>query len=252
MADNTIDSLNLEISADTSKAEKALGKLATTIANLATSLNGVNVTKFSNLSAGIRQMTSAMSVFSATTKTADFTRIANGLGKISSVDVQGVTAAANAIKTLATSISGMSSLVFDSQGIANIANAIAQLGRATVTQAKENIPELTSSLQGLAAGLAKIDFGGFDYSALEQLTGSISKLGGAAAGRAAQGNIVALGNALKQMMQTLSSAPKVSENLIQMTQALAQLASTGGRAGTATKSLISNFSLLPKTTSKAK
>ena len=40
MADNTIDSLNLEISADTSKAEKALGKLATTIANLATSLNG--------------------------------------------------------------------------------------------------------------------------------------------------------------------------------------------------------------------
>ena len=37
-----------------------------------------------------------------------------------------------------------------------------------------------------------------------------------------------------------------------MTQALAQLASTGGRAGTATKSLISNFSLLPKTTSKAK
>ena len=206
MADNTIDSLNLEISADTSKAEKALGKLATTIANLATSLNGVNVTKFSNLSAGIRQMTSAMSVFSATTKTADFTRIANGLGKISNVDVQGVTAAANAIKTLATSISGMSSLVFDSQGIANIANAIAQLGRATVTQAKENIPELTSSLQGLAAGLAKIDFGGFDYSALEQLTGSISKLGGAAAGRAAQGNIVALGNALKQMMQTLSSA----------------------------------------------
>lgn len=110
MADNTIDSLNLEISADTSKAEKALGKLATTIANLATSLNGVNVTKFSNLSAGIRQMTSAMSVFSAHTKTADFTRIANGLGKISSVDVQGVTAAANAIKTLATSISGMSSL----------------------------------------------------------------------------------------------------------------------------------------------
>lgn len=252
MADNTIDSLNLEISADTSKAEKALGKLATTIANLATSLNGVNVTKFSNLSAGIRQMTSAMSVFSATTKTADFTRIANGLGKISSVDVQGVTAAANAIKTLATSISGMSSLVFDSQGIANIANAIAQLGRKTVTQAKENIPALTSALQNLAAGLAKIDFGGFDYSALEQLTGSISKLGGAAAGRAAKGNIVALGNALKQMMQTLSTAPKVSANLIQMTQALAQLASTGGRAGTATKSLISNFSLLPKTTSKAK
>ena len=252
MADNTIDSLNLEISADTSKAEKALGKLATTIANLATSLNGVNVTKFSNLSAGIRQMTSAMSVFSATTKTADFTRIANGLGKISSVDVQGVTAAANAIKTLATSISGMSSLVFDSQGIANIANAIALLGRKTVTQAKENIPALTSALQNLAAGLAKIDFGGFDYSALEQLTGSISKLGGAAAGRAAQGNIVALGSALKQMMQTLSTAPKVSANLIQMTQALAQLASTGGRAGTATKSLISNFSLLPKTTSKAK
>lgn len=143
-------------------------------------------------------------------------------------------------------------MVFDSQGIANIANAIAQLGRKTVTQAKENIPALTSALQNLAAGLAKIDFGGFVTQRFEQLTGSISKLGGAAAGRAAQGNIVALGSALKQMMQTLSTAPKVSANLIQMTQALAQLASTGGRAGTATKSLISNFSLLPKTTSKAK
>ena len=51
MADNTIDSLNLEISADTSKAEKALGKLASTIANMATYLNGVNVTNLSILSA---------------------------------------------------------------------------------------------------------------------------------------------------------------------------------------------------------
>ena len=54
------------------------------------------------------------------------------------------------------------------------------------------------------------------------------------------------------MMTTLSTAPRVSQNLIQMTQALAQFAASGNRAGTATNSLVRNFNLLPASTAKAR
>src|SRR5699024_6403403 len=80
----------------------------------------------------------------------------------------------------------------------------------------------------------------------------ITKLGGKSATTAASGNIQKLSVALKDMMKTLSTAPTVSKNIIQMTQALAQLASAGGRAGTAATGLTRSFGSLPTATSKAK
>lgn len=250
MADNTIDSLVLEISSNSKGAEKALDKLSISLQKMSNSLGGMNTAKFMYISKGIREMSSSLAGFSSNVKLADFNRVSNGLNKIASIDAAGVRSTAVSMNGLMKSLNNLTFLNFDIKGITNVANGIAKLGRGTVTQAATNIPALTQSLKGLANGIKglKIDF---DISGLAQLTTAIQKLGSKSATKAAESNIIALGNALREMMSVLSKAPAVSQNVIQMTNALAQLAAAGGRAGTASRSLVGSFSTIPSSTKKS-
>ena len=247
-----IDSLQIQISADATSASAGLEKLSASLNRIKTSIGGIDTSGFQQLANGINQLSTSIQNFSTRTKTADFTRIATGLNRLSNVNIQGVSDASRAISALTANLSGIGTIAFDSQGIANISNSIAQLGRKTVTQASENIPKLTTALQGLKDGLSNFSINNANFEGLSQLTASITKLGGKSATAAASGNIQKLSVALKDMMKTLSTAPTVNKNIIQMTQALAQLASSGGRAGTAAASLTRSFSSLPTATSKAK
>ena len=248
-----IDSLQLKISAEANTAERSLNSLIGTLGRLSNALNFRGTNGLTNLANGVSRLTGAMAGFKNSTVTqADFTRISKGLSNIAAVNSQGVSNAANSISKLAQNISGLGTITFDSQGIANIANAVAKLGRGTVTQASANIPVLTTSLQGLANGLKGLKIEGFDFENFDRLTSSITKMGGKSATAAADKNIVNLAKAVKEMMSVLSTAPKVSQNVIQMTQSLAQLASTGGRAGTATGSLASSLNIFSSSSNKAK
>lgn len=247
-----IDSLQIQISADAASAAAGLEKLSASLGRIKSAISGIDTSGFQQLASGINQLSTSIQNFSTRTKTADFTRIATGLNRLSNVNVQGVSDASRAISTLTANLNGIGTIAFDSQGIANISNSIAQLGRKTVTQASENIPKLTAALQDLKNGLSNFSINNANFDSLSQLTSSITKLGGKSATTAASGNIQKLSVALKDMMKTLSTAPTVSKNIIQMTQALAQLASAGGRAGTAATSLTRSFSSLPTATSKAK
>lgn len=248
-----IDSLELKISANADRAEKSLNGLINTLSRLAGSLSFDSTRGLTRLSSGVNSLTQAMTKFkSSSVKATDFNRIANGLKTISGVNADGVSNAARSIGDLQKNLSGLNSINFDSRGMANLANAVAKLGRGTVTQAATNIPVLTTSLKGLADGLRGLKIENFDFENLERLTTSITKMGSKSATAAADKNIVNLAMALKDMMSILSTAPKVSQNVIQMTQSLAQLASTGGRAGTATRSLANSFNLFSSSSNKAK
>ena len=251
MADNTIDSLQLQISANARSATNSLGKLAESLSSLQTSLQGLQTGNLDDLATGVSGLASAMQKFSGSVKTADFTRIAKGLNKLTNVKVQGVSNASRAINTLTANISEIGRISFDSQGIANIANSVAQLGRKTVTSATNNIPKLTIGLRALATGISDLKINGSNFDSLTQLTSSITKLGGKSAIVAASGNIDKLAVSLKNMMTTLSTAPRISNNVVKMAQALAQLASAGGRAGTATRTLSSGFMSFSSSSNKA-
>ena len=250
MPDN-IDSLQIEISANAQKADKALDNLAKSLSKLSSTLGGLQTSKFYQLADGMQKFTSAMDGLNGAVKAQDFTRIATGLNKIAGINASGLRSAAVAMQGLSKSLNNISFISFDSQGIANMANAISLLGRKTITQAAANIPQLTASLQGLVNGMNSIGTIKFDVSGLAQLASSISKLGGKTAANAVP-NIQKLAVALKNMMQILSTAPMVSQNLIQMTQALAQLAANGTRAGTATRSLASSFNIFSSSAKNAR
>lgn len=237
MADNTIDTLNIKISSDVNRAVGSIGNLENKLKSLSSSLSRLDSGGLKNLASGVGQLSNAMRNFNSSgVKTQDFTRIATGLNKLGTVNVQGVNDASRAISTLTSNLSQIGFIKFDGKGLSDIANSISQLGRKTITQATDNIPKITASLTALVNSLNGIGKIKFDITGLANLVTSISKLGGKAATNACA-NIKSLGTALRQFMATLSTAPSVSQNIIQMTNALANLARNGSKVSSASRSM---------------
>ncbi len=237
MADQSIDSLSLEIYSSTRKAEDAIDRLVNKLNGLSSSLSFGNTSGLNDLANGVARLTGAMTGFkNSGVGKSDFSNIARSLNQLSKVDVNSVSNAAIAIRTLTSNLSSIGMLSIDTQGIQNIANSISLLGRKAVAQAAQNIPIVNTVLSQLVTTMNSLGAVTFDISGLDSLTASISRLGGKAATNSIP-NIQNLTAGLVQMMNTLATAPQVSQNLIQMTQAMAQLASAGGRVSTAANSM---------------
>lgn len=345
---DVIDDLKVQIDASTQSADAKLDKFIAHMMKLQSTITGLEMSNVSNIASGINQISASIQNFNNRTKTADFSRVATGMNKLATVDAQGVSAAAQAMSTFASNMVGLSNIHVDSDEISNIANAIAKLGRATVTEATQNLeflktsmkdfitgmnstgsltfdanglvslvnnvsrlgstnatqsvknlPQISSVLKAFIADMNAIGGVTFDFTGLNSLVGNISKLGGAKATQAAMNlkpirdqilrfvsglngigalnfdttglanlvssitklggksattaipNIQALGVALSQLMATLSHAPAVSQNLIQMTTALASLAGNGSRVSSASTAMYRGLNLYSGSASRA-
>lgn len=250
MAD-VIDDLKVQIDASTNNADAKIDKFIQKMISLQSAISGIEMSGASQIASGINQISNSIQNFSNNTKTADFSRITKGLNKLGAVDVQGVSNASRAMSTLSANLSNMGTVSFDSQGIINLASSISKLGGKTVTQAAQNIPLLKGSLESFIQTMNGLNSVTFDASGLNTLVVSISKLGSKSAGNAIP-NIQALGVALKTMMQTLSGAPRVNNNLIQMTNALANLASNSSKVSSASRSMSSSLNSYSNSAGRAK
>ena len=267
MADNTIDSLVLEISSNSKGAEKALDKLADSLQKLSNSLGGI-----SNFSSAIQSI-DASGLFGASNAVKELgeglkslvslkevgntlQKVTSSMQRISTINIENL---GNKIEPLTlnirkfvSEINGLEKVSFDFSPIRSIIQSMSSLGRMDISEFPEKIKGIVSGIESLQKGISKVDFSKFNVTELSAFFRAISNLGGKSATKAAETNIIALGKALKEMMGILSKAPTVSQNIIQMTNALAQLAAAGGRAGTASRSLMGSFNILPSATSKAK
>lgn len=203
------------------------------------------ITSLTSMESTIQRITSMLSGMSAQGANAT-----NGISSAAGMQEIGQTSAG--IQQLASNLAMLNGIQFDDTGIRNIATAIGTLGRKTVTQAAANIPALIAPIKNLSSELKGLDFSGFDVQGLTELANGISKLGTVTATRAASGNITSLAKALKEMLTTLSTAPKVSKNVLEMTQALANLANAGNKAGNSSRNLSKGLLSLPSASSKAK
>lgn len=138
-----------------------------------------------------------------------------------------------------------------SNGVAKFAQASAQLSNvktADFTRLTKNIEKLSSlntqqiysaasSMKTLSTAINSLSGVSASSMQVAQVAKDISKLGGANVQRAIT-NLPTLATVLNDLMNTLSKAPQVSNNVIQMTNALANLAAQGSRVGTASNSLV--------------
>lgn len=345
---DVIDDLKVQIDASTQSADAKLDRFIAKMLKLQSTITGLEMSNVSNIASGINQISASIQNFNNRTKTADFSRVATGMNKLATVDAQGVAATAQAMSTFAANMMGLNDVHVDSDGISNIANAISKLGRATVTEATQNLeflktsmkdfitgmngagsltfdvnglvslvnsvsrlgstnatqsvknlPQISTALRGFITSMNTVGSVAFDFAGLNNLVSNITRLGGAKATQAATNlkpikdqilrfvsglngigslsfdttslanlvssitklggkaattaipNIQALGTALTKLMATLSHAPAVSQNLIQMTTALANLAGNGSRVSSASTAMYRGLNVYSSSASRA-
>ena len=196
-----IDSLEIQIKAQATKANNAIDKLITKLDKLSTSLNSINTSNLNGLANSVNRLSSAMQSMN-NVKTTDFTRLAKGIEKMSTVDTAKINRAASSMNQLSKAFGNIQASSSATAQISELAKGISQLGYKSSTKAIENIPKLATAMQGL--------------------------------------------------MTTLSKAPTVNRNLIDMTNALAKLARTGASSGRAANSLASSLNVFSKSAKSAK
>lgn len=148
------------------------------------------------------------------------------------------------LNKVSSSLSGVSG-----NGLAGLSNGVSKLSKSMqsmnavkssdFTRLVKNIQKIgsvnTSGLNNTASSLSHItrafnNLGGASKNAqsIGDLAKNISKLGGANVQKAIA-SMPQLADGMKSLMGTLASAPNVSKNIIQMTNALANLASNGAK-----------------------
>ena len=149
-------------------------------------------------------------------------RLTSAMQTMNSVKTSDFTRLTKNIEKLATVQSGQ---------LNNAAVAIGQLTKSLSTLSTANTSASAKQISDLASGIARLGY----KSSTQAIT-----------------NIPLLAKAMKDLMSTLSKAPKVSQNLIDMTNALANLAKTGASSGRAAKALSGSLHTYSSATKKAK
>lgn len=230
---------------------------STKITNVATALSkisAIDASKLSGIGGAFKNLSNDLAIGTQ----ADFSgleKLTTALSTLGNVKpTQGTTNLVAIKDQLAGFVSGMNSiggLNFDTSGLTDTIKAISNMGSKMSTQATENLPKISSQLQNFVRQMNQIKSLKFDTSNFTELTTGIGKLGSVASGRAVD-NIPKLATNLKSLFDTLSKAPKVSQNIIDMTNALASLAKTGASSGRAANSLTTSLGLYDKSATKSK
>ena len=160
------------------------------------------------------------------------------LGKLSSslqsIDSSGINRLSTGVNRLSNSMSAMRSV--DSRSFSTLARNIKTLSNIDtrkINAAAGSMRQISKSVSSFS-GMSK------SVQGLAELAGGIKQLGYTSSTKAIE-NIPKLAVAMRQLMAELSKAPMVSQNLINMTNALAKLARTGGSAGTAARGITRSF-----------
>lgn len=160
--------------------------------------------------------------------------LCNKLGKLSaslgSVNSGSLSGMANGVSRLASAMTSMNSVkTADFTRAAKGIEKMAAIDTASLNRAASSIGQIGKSMNTLS-GMSKAS------QNVAELAKGIAQLGYKSSTNAID-NIPKLATAMRQLMEELSKAPRVSQNLINMTNALAKLARTGASSGRAANSL---------------
>lgn len=144
MAD--LETLTLQITAESQKALSAIDKLATKLNNLSVAVAGLETSKLNQLSFGLSNLNAVIEHMKGATRASDYTRIVKELSALGSVDTSRLYGLANSLAVLSAGFANLSNVVSFSENIRTLVSAIAKLGGKNVQTALVNIPKLETAL----------------------------------------------------------------------------------------------------------
>ena len=251
MADNTIDTLELQIKSSSNQADKALDRLSASLLGLSKSAKRMNSSLPSALESikSISKSIGGISNF----KTPDFSGLVTEFGKLKNIDVsKSVTSLVSSFARLANagdkasitvkalpeisnslikSVNSLNDIGDVSKPINTFVSSFARLSNAG-EKAKITSQNFEAILSGLTKGASDIsDIGDID-SGINRFVSSIARLSNAGD----KSTIVAqqlpiLGKALKHVIKDMSQANQVSDSVNMFVQSIGRLASAGNKTG---------------------
>lgn len=228
---DVIDDLKVQIDASTQSADAKLDKFIAKMMKLQSTITGLEMSNVSNIASGINQISASIQNFNNRTKTADFSRVATGMNKLATVDAQGVAATAQAMSTFAANMMGLNDVHVDSDGISNIANAISKLGRATVTEATQNLEFLKTSMKDFITGMNGAGSLTFDVNGLVSLVNSVSRLGSTNATQSVK-NLPQISTALRGFITSMNTVGSVAFDFAGLNNLVSNITRLGGAKAT--------------------
>ena len=228
---DVIDDLKVQIDASTQSADAKLDKFIAKMMKLQSTITGLEMSNVSNIASGINQISASIQNFNNRTKTADFSRVATGMNKLATVDAQGVAATAQAMSTFAANMMGLNDVHVDSGGISNIANAISKLGRATVTEATQNLEFLKTSMKDFITGMNGAGSLTFDANGLVSLVNSVSRLGSTNATQSVK-NLPQISTALRGFITSMNTVGSVAFDFAGLNNLVSNITRLGGAKAT--------------------
>ena len=270
MADNTIDTLDIQISSSTEKAVRALENLSQKLNSVNATLGSLNTGGLRSYAKGIGRVTSAFNSLGSI-RTSGITdgmeKFSNSLKSMGGVDYKGsgLNAVINSINRLGQvdmssfdtgklgetihQLSNLTEIPDVSSGVNRFVNSMARLANSGeyIANVSAELPGLGSNLKSIAESFASVGEISDPVNRFVQSIAQLSSAGGKIGQTTSQ--LGTLSREVLSFFDAMKNAPKISENTIRMTEALAQLANAGGKVNSATNSIVNSFSKLSSVTS---
>uniref|UniRef100_A0AAU8B7Q7 Minor tail protein n=1 Tax=Dulem virus 39 TaxID=3145757 RepID=A0AAU8B7Q7_9CAUD len=203
----TVDSLNIQISTQASKAITSVDNLARKLNTLSTSLSRINGSGLTGLANGVNKLSTAMQSMK-TVGTADFTRLAKNIEKLGNINTANLNSAASSMSHLTRAFNQLGGVSANAQQVGILASNLSKLGYKSINNAITNLPALTNELNNLMTTLSNAPV----------VSNNVIQMTNALANLASQGGKVgtasnALVNGLNRSTSTMNRATKSSKSL---------------------------------------
>lgn len=179
MANQNIDSLSIQIKANTQSASNSIKALEKNITALSKTLSGVSGASLRSLANGSKALSEAMQGFKGIDGRT-FKSLASNMNKLGSINTANIRSLSTAMKQLTDTFNGIK-IGGDVKAMSDLASSIAKLGYKNVTQAVDNIPRLSKALSELIQTLSNAPAVGNNVlrlvEALAKLTSALSGMG---------------------------------------------------------------------------
>lgn len=243
MADNTIDTLNIQIDSSTTQAVRSINNLVKKLDTLNTALGNLDISRLNNFSNSLKSLGSVN--FKANGLNAAINAI-NRLGKsdFSQFDT-------GKLGKILTEMQKLDAIPDVSPSVSRFTTAIAKLAGTGqyIGNVSKELPNLATGLNNAATKLGSMSEVSASTNAFIASLGKLASAGDKTGKTASQ--LSTLAQEVLKFFDVMKSAPDISSSTIRMTEALAVLASSGSKVGRATNSVSNSFNTISSLGSKA-
>lgn len=154
MAD--LETLTLQINAESQKAYNAIDKLAQRLNNLSVSIAQIETGKLNQLAFGLHNLSTVVEYMNSKTNKSSYKHIVTNISQLAAINTAGIDTVATSLGGLTNAIAGLANTANVTDNVKQLILALGKLGGKNIERAIANIPKLEKSLGHLLKTFSKI------------------------------------------------------------------------------------------------